>query len=66
MAWRPQRDGGVTPSRPRQANRPVYEDFQPQTDTIEEEGARIVILRVPGSRFPNSSNFNILQQFKLH
>ncbi|GMN27425.1 hypothetical protein TIFTF001_041031 [Ficus carica] len=48
MAWRPQRDGGVTARWPRQANRPVYEDFQPQTDTNEEEGARIVILRVPG------------------
>lgn len=45
MAWR--RDGGVS-GRPRQTNRPIYEDFQPKTEVEEEDGAHIVVLQVPG------------------
>ncbi|EXB97683.1 hypothetical protein L484_020233 [Morus notabilis] len=48
MAFRQQRVGGITGVRPREFNRPVYEDFQPQIETNEEEGAHIVDLRFPG------------------
>ncbi|PON59156.1 Small heat shock protein HSP [Trema orientale] len=47
MAWR-QRPVGVITTRPRQTNRPIYEDFQPQTEINEQDGARIIFLHVPG------------------
>ena len=50
MSWR--QPGGGTHVQARRPNRPVYEDFQPQTDTNEEDAARVVVLHVPGL-YPN-------------
>ncbi|XP_015902986.3 inactive protein RESTRICTED TEV MOVEMENT 2-like [Ziziphus jujuba] len=47
MAMR-QRGTGYSTTRPRQTNRPIYEDFQPMSETKDEEGAQIVTFHLPG------------------
>lgn len=51
MAMR-QRSGGVSnTTRPRQTNRPSYEDFQPQFELKEEHEAHIIHVHIPGLLF---------------
>ncbi|KAL5568708.1 hypothetical protein UlMin_025283 [Ulmus minor] len=47
MAMR-QSAGRAPAIRPRQSNHPVYEDFQPRTETKDEEAARIIFFHLPG------------------
>lgn len=46
-----QRGSGYGSPRPRQTNRPIYEDFQPMPETKEEGGAQVVVFRLPGKLF---------------
>lgn len=44
-----QRGSAYDTTRPRQSNKPIFEDFQPIRETKEEEGAQIAVFRLPGN-----------------